>query len=89
MNLNELTTNIQNDPINQAFRDGAQLVISSPNSAYVQLGLTRYYFMGDSQTREVETFGGKKIIQTIVPYDGWEKSVGFMGVTMEPEDGQA
>lgn len=63
-----------NDDINEMFRDGAQLVMYN-NTAYIEVGLSRYYFTGEPEKRTVELFDGSTAEQTILPYDGWEKQV--------------
>lgn len=62
------------DVINQMFHDGAELHITKPGYAYIQLGSMRYYFIGKPRYKEVSTPSGK-YRQEIIPYDGWEKNL--------------
>ena len=65
------------DPIHKLFREKkAKLVITQPDYAYIECGKMRFYFHSTSQekstTREMELMSGEKVIQNIIPYDGWE-----------------
>ena len=73
------------DKIDQYFRDGAELVINKENVAYVQVGSARYYFTGSPIKYKVTLLNGEKVLQTRLPYDGWERSA-VVGVELSEEE---
>lgn len=70
----------QKDNLHQHLRNNeATLHIVKPDYAILEVDDMRYYFHNSNprvtRYEDIETLGGEKLKKSLVPYDGWEKSL--------------
>lgn len=80
--IENVIKNGQEDSVNQAFRDGAELIVpldsdgNVRNMAWISLGSSTYFFAGEPVMEDGELMDGTKITKLKLPYDGWERHLG-------------